>query len=200
MIQRDKLSTSLLFLALVCCQSIAEATNRHHYPDRQNIHVQSWYDWARLVRVEPEIKIVRVPFSRYECDYDGYDDRRYQSRNHNPLGVSDAVRDHLEKAEGRSYNLRRRLTPKQRYQQKNQSSQLEHRGIGDCRASHSGRKKRVRYYRICYVYRGQEYYSTLNYYPESPIRVHVTAIPANRSHYGEPFAYSYEVTPADHRY
>jgi hypothetical protein len=200
MTKHNKFSTSLLFVAFFCCQQIAGATNRQHYPDPQNNHNKSWYDWARLVRIEPEIKIVRAPSSRYECEQSGYDDSQYQSRNHNPLGVSDAVRYHLEQAEGRAYNTRRRLTPKQRYQQLNQYRQSGYRDNGDCRYRQSGRKKRVRYYRICYVYRGEEYFSTLDYYPESRIRVHVTAIPAYRPRYGEPIEYTYEVTPADHRH
>ena len=199
MTKHENFSISLLFVALICFQSIAGATNRHHYSDRQNIPLESWVDWARLVRIEPEIKIVRVPFSRYECEQNSYYGSQYQSRNNNPLGVSDAVTYHLEQAEGRSYKSRR-PTPKQRYQQQNHYRQSGYRDNGNCRYSHSGRKKRVRQYRICYVYRGEEYFSTLDYYPESRIRVHVTAIPADRPRYGEPLEYRYEVTPVDYRY
>ncbi len=108
--------------------------------------------------------------------------------------------EHLEQAEGRSFNSRQQLTPKQRYQQQKQYRESGYRNNRHCKYSHTGRKKQVRYYRICYVYRGQEYFSTLDYYPESRMRVHVTAIPAYRPRYGEPLEYSYEVTPVDHQY
>jgi hypothetical protein len=180
------------------------ATNRYHSAYPSNQQENSWYDWASVVQIDPYIKIVRVPVSRHVCGHGGYNDSQNFSRRRNPLAVSDAVDYHLNKAQGYSPRSSRRLTPKQLYQLQRQHQQPQtgyrYRNNDDCRYTQAARKKRVRYYRVIYVYHGLQYQATLKDYPESRIRVHVTPRPAHRQRYGEQQEYVYDVVPVAHGY
>ncbi|HFD12657.1 MAG TPA: hypothetical protein ENJ32_09340 [Crenotrichaceae bacterium] len=192
-VKHNKRIVNLLALLLLCSQSLV-AASRHHRPQNDQ-HAQSWYDWAQLVRVDVETNLERIPYSPSDCAQNSYNSG-YPLTNNNPLGVSDAVRYHLEQAEGRRFSGQH-LTPKQRYQQQRQSQQ-PHYQYNNCEPNWIG--QRVRYYRICYLYRGREYYATLNYYPKRMIRVQVTAFPVSSPRYNDPVAYQYRVVPAVNRY
>lgn len=195
MIKHNKLYACLLLLVLIFNYQYADS-NQRDSSAQQHGFITSWHDWARIVRIDP-VRVEQVPDLQHDCNPNSSSHSGIVSPgSDNFLGISDAVRYHLEQAEGRSYSSSRKLTPKQRYQRQ-RSRQSIYPDYLDCINNYLKRTHQIRYYRICYVYRGREYYSTLDYYPRSPIRVHVTAIPLNQ---GYPPEYKYEVIPADLKY
>jgi uncharacterized protein YcfJ len=182
---------------------------RHNgwYQGRDMRRGSSDYDYARVVRVEPLTRQVRVSYPQRECRietvYDRGDDRYYRdgrgsvaATNGAIVGglIGGAVGNQVGRGDGRriatvagaligaaighDVGRQREADRNGRYGDYDDRYYDRGREVERCRVRHEQRfEERIDGYRVTYEYHGREYTTRMNYDPGRQVRVRVDVFP-----------------------